>query len=224
MATALDWEDRFCEFVRVSPHDGRGIWALIAECMEDDDALTRTFNAILKARHVPRDDREDWRQELAEHLAEDIERHPDLNLDHRRRGIPAAAWFYCVIDHLCHDMLRAKHPKSAAQVSLDAVLAPGGSLTDDIAEVSDELFEAARVAQEERERLVDAGLDLDGALTACDASTAALIATVANDGSVEAVARVWHLSYATAWRKVKKARDKVRQLLGDYGADEGGKV
>jgi DNA-directed RNA polymerase specialized sigma24 family protein len=139
----------------------------------------------------------------------------------RGPGASAGSWPYGVIDHHRRDILRAKRTKKMRQVSLDAVLTPVGPLTDEFANVSDELFEAARVAQEGRERLVDAGLDLDGALAACDPPTAVLVQTYANDGSVEAVARELHLSYATAWRKMKKARVKVRQLLAGYGADDG---
>jgi hypothetical protein len=40
---------------------------------------------------------------------------------------------------------------------------------------------------------------------------------------VASVPKVLRLSYATAWREVKKARAKVRELLHGYGADEGRK-
>jgi hypothetical protein len=53
MATALDWENRFDEHARLSPSDERGTWRLIAECLEDNDAFTHTFNAVLKEHRAP---------------------------------------------------------------------------------------------------------------------------------------------------------------------------
>ena len=104
MGIAADWEKRFNEFVRTSPHDRRGIWALIVECLEDDDALSHTFNAVLKAHAAPRVWCEDLRQDLALRLIKSLDRRPNLNLDHRRTEIPPAAWIYSVIDKLCAEV------------------------------------------------------------------------------------------------------------------------
>jgi hypothetical protein len=215
MVASTDWEDRFSEFVRNSPHDTCGIWALIVECMGDDDSLSHTFNAVLKARGAPRVWCQDLRQDLALCLIQRIRGRPTLNLDHRRTGIPPAVWFYGVIDKLCSEVLRAKRRREPPLISLD-----GPSANEDDPDGNDSLrrepFEAARHAQRVRQFAVDVALDLHEALAGFDDWTRMLLRAYLVDLRVLSVVAELKLPYATAWRTVWEAKGILRSKLRAY--------
>jgi len=216
MVASTDWEDRFNEFVRNSPHDTCGIWALIVECMGDDDSLSHTFNSVLKARGAPRVWCQDLRQDLALCLIQRIRGRPTLNLDHRRTGIPPVVWFYGVIDKLCSEVLRAKRRREPPLISLDGRLADDDD-PDWNESPSREPFEAARHAQRVRQLAVDMALDLHGALAGFDDWTRTLLRAYLVDLRVLSVVADLKIPYMTAWRAVREAECSLRRKLRAYG-------
>jgi len=228
MAIALDWEARFDEQACHSPPDGRGIWNLVAECLEDNDALTHTFNAVLKSHGMScheRQKREDCRQDLAARLAVEIRRCPNLNLHHRVPGASAAAWFHGVIDHLCDELQREKWGKDRPHSSLDVAEVEvefEESAGGNPGEVRSQLLADARERQHLFDDAEDAVLDVREFLTVCDEWTRRVLLAYLTDLHVRTVEQELGLPYPTAWRAVNKAETQLREWLSDYPSSSSG--
>jgi len=228
MVTARDWDDLFCKQSRLVPPDERGTWNLIAECLGDNDALTHTFNAVLKSHGVPRHEyekRDDCLQDLAARLADEIRRCPSLNLHHQVPGASAAAWFYGVIGNLCDELQREKWGKDRPHSSLDVAeveVETEESAGGNPGEVLSQLLADAR----ERQRLIDdaedAVLDVREFLTVCDEWTRRVLLVYLTDLRVRTVAQELGLSYPTAWRAVNMAETQLREWMSDYRLSSGG--
>ena len=214
MATAADWNDRFDELTATLPPDGRAIWTLIVECMEDNNELAHTFNAVLKTRGVPRRCREDLRQDLALSLVETIRTSPNLNLHHRWPGVTAAGWLYGVIDKLCADLLRSNWAKERRHVNGAAASPDGG-----VPIANDVLAEESKTVDEHQLAsfdAVDAVFDLRAFLAACDDWTRRVVLAFLVDFRVRTVATELDIPYATAWRAVREVERQLRERMDGY--------
>jgi DNA-directed RNA polymerase specialized sigma24 family protein len=218
MAIAADWEERFQKLVRVSPPDVAAVWALIVECMEDDEQLSHTFNAVLKMHRAPHEWRRDLRQDLAERLAETIGACPNLNLNRRLPAVSPARWFYGVVDNLCKELLKQKWTNerrngngTAERVGDDSTISP-----DAAAASHSVAFERACELQRASADAEDAALDVQAFLNECDDWTRNVLVAYLGDLRVRNVEKELGVAHATAWRAVNEALSRLRERMEAY--------
>ncbi|HEV3022302.1 MAG TPA: hypothetical protein VGX76_07530, partial [Pirellulales bacterium] len=224
MATAADWEERFHELVRVSPQDTRGAWALIAECLQDDEELSHSIRRLVRRRRLDDDDCDDVCQQVALSLLQLFRLHPEFGLARRRAGVAPSAWLRGVVRKLARKVIdRSWHRRQAAArlecvdsepADVDAAHAHG-----ELDMVAVAIFEAARESQQTHDHAVDAAFDLERGLALCSEQTVKVIAAYSIDQRVQTVADELGMSYHAAWCAVRQAKRELARRLGGYDRD-----
>jgi DNA-directed RNA polymerase specialized sigma24 family protein len=211
MAIAADWEERFQDLVRVSPQDARAAWTLIAECLEDDEELSRTIRRAVRLRHLDEDDCDDVCQQVALSLLRVFRLHPELGLARRHRGVAPRAWLRGMVRKLVRkviDRFRRKRHATASLAGLDceSADADGAHEHGELDMLATAIFKASRKNQQAHDDAVDFAIDLKCGLALCSAQTARVLAAYCKDQHVQTVADESGMSYCAAWSALQRAK------------------